>query len=94
MLWSVDVPSFYRYIPEGIAELELMDEKDKKRYELVLDEVREKCGPLNVGHDENQLDFPNEPILCPGRRLLDDSHNTFKYFERAVGVQGIPPSPI
>jgi len=94
MLWSVDVPSFYRFIPEGVAELELTDEKDKKRYELVVAEIREKCGPLRVEHDENHLDFPNEPILCPGRRLLDDSKNTFKLFERAVGVQGIPQSPI
>jgi hypothetical protein len=95
MIWSVDVPNFYRYIPEGIAELELTDEKDKRRYELVLAEIREKCGPsLIKGESEADLDFPNEPILCPGRRLLDDSKNTFKHFDRALSVHGIPPAPI
>jgi hypothetical protein len=94
MLWSADVPKFYRYIPEGVAELELTDTKDIKRYELVIEEIREKCGPLRIEHDEKNLDFANEPILCPGRRLLDDSQSSFKHFERAIGVHGIPIAPI
>jgi hypothetical protein len=94
MLWSKEVPAFYRYIPEGIAELELTDEKDQKKYELVLTEVREKCHPEQVDFEnENNLDFPNEPILCPGRRLLDDSQNSFRHFDRSLSVQGIPHSP-
>ncbi len=96
ILWSVDIPSFYRCIPEGVAELELTDERDQKRYELVLQEIREKCKPELIHSDENEadLDFPNEPILCPGHRLLDDSLGSFKQFDRALSVRGLPLSPI
>jgi hypothetical protein len=94
ILWSKDVPGFYRYIPEGIAELELTEERDIKRYELVLSEIREKCRPEFAAVDnEDDLEFPNEPILCPNRRLLDDSKNTFRHFDRALLVNGIPQAP-
>jgi hypothetical protein len=94
MLWSADVPAFYRYIPEGVAELELTEERDKKRFDRVVEEVKEKCAPeLLKKTDSAELDFPNEPILCPGRRLLDDSLNSFRYFDRALSVRGLPPAP-
>lgn len=96
MLWSREVPGFYRYAPEGIAELELTEEPDLKRYELVCQEIQEKCGPRHIDlmATEEDLQFPNEPILCPGRKLLDDSRETFKQFDRALGVHGIPKAPI
>jgi hypothetical protein len=92
ILWSAEVPAFYRYVPEGIAELELLDEGDRKKYETILAEIREKCRPeLLKGDDE---EFPNEPILCPGRKLLDDSKNSFKFFDRTLAVTGVPEAPI
>ena len=98
LLWSQEVPKFYRYIPEGVAELELLEESDRKRFQRVIDEIQEKCS-LSVQTElrklkDEELDFPNEPLLCSGRRLLDDSHSTFKHFDRALAVQGIPKSPI
>ena len=93
ILWSAEVPGFYRYSPEGIAELELTEERDRRQFDLVLQEISEKCRPelLKGEHEE----FPNEPILCPDRRLLDDSTGTFKHFDRALGVRGVPkPAPI
>jgi hypothetical protein len=96
MLWSKEVPSFYRYVPEGIAELELTDQGDAKKYNLVLAEIEEKCRSTNIDltNPGAELDFPNEPILCPGRRLLDDSRDTFRHFDRALSVHGIPEAPI
>jgi hypothetical protein len=91
MIWSAEVPRFYRYQPEGVAELEIQDENDIRRFEAVKKEIREKCGPEHVGVGEPE--FPNEPILCPGRKLLDDSNQTFKKFDRALGVKGIPAAP-
>lgn len=91
ILWSVEVPKFYRYQPEGIAELELTDEKDIHHYEVVLKEIREKCTPEALS--QATQDFPNEPILCPNRKLLDDSNQTFAHFDRALSVQGIPEAP-
>lgn len=94
MLWSEEVPRFYRYVPEGVAELELTDTRDQERWETVKREIQEKCTPTALdSSDENSLDFPNEPILCSGRRLLDDSNSTFKHFDRALSVRGIPESP-
>lgn len=93
MLWAREVPSFYRYIPEGIAELELTTDKDQQRFELVLAEVLEKCGPEHAPAG-SEPDFANEPILCPGRRVLDDGNQTFRHFDRALAVRGIPDAPI
>jgi len=93
MLWSSEVPGFYRYIPEGIAEVDLTEERDQKQLSLVLQEIDEKCRPEFLRGEKE--DFPNEPILCPDRRLLDDSTGTFKHFDRALRIQGIPePAPI
>lgn len=92
ILWSSEIPQFYRYIPEGVAELELTEERDQKRFEAVLQEIQEKCGPAIIAGQEQ--DFPNEPILCPGRKILDDSLGSFKQFDRAVAVRGIPKAPI
>jgi hypothetical protein len=92
ILWSREVPKFYRYVPEGVAELELHDESDRKKFEAIVAEIREKCRPeLLQGEDE---EFPNEPILCPGRKLLDDSKGSFKMFDRSLAVSGIPDAPI
>jgi len=93
IVWSREVPRFYRYLPEGVAELELTDESDIQKYEKVLREVHEKCRP-DALTEGVQPEFPNEPILCSGRRLLDDSNQSFKQFDRYLGVKGIPDSPI
>lgn len=94
LLWSREVPSFYRYQPEGLAELELHDERDRRIWESSLREIAEKCLPAKL-LPEGEEEFPNEPILCPGRRLLDDSLGTFKHFDRALAVAGeVPPAPI
>jgi hypothetical protein len=92
MVWAREVPRFYRYVPEGIAELELTDEQDQERYSKVLREVHEKCRPDAIIPGASP-EFPNEPILCSGRRLLDDSNQSFKKFDRYLGVKGIPQSP-
>jgi hypothetical protein len=94
MLWSAEVPSFYRYIPEGVAELELLDPKDIDQFARVMSEIDEKCRPelLPAGEPSPQ-DFTNEAMLCPGRRILDDSSGSFKQFDRALSVRGIPQPP-
>ena len=95
MLWSAEVPLFYRYIPEGVAELDLTDERDQKRFQTVLQEISEKCHPSVIpgAVDVQDLEFPNEAILCPGRKLLDDSKESFRHYDRALGVYGVPQSP-
>jgi hypothetical protein len=93
MLWSREVPAFYRYQPEGVAELELTEEQDIKRFEQVCREIKDKCGPQHVKAGDEDLDFVNEPILCPGRKLLDDTQSTFKHFDRALSVRGVPQAP-
>ncbi len=95
MLWSAEVPKFYRYVPEGVAELELTEERDIQRWETVKKEIQEKCNlsALPQGSSDENLDFANEPILCPDRKLLDDSMETFLHFDRALSVKGIPQAP-
>ena len=92
ILWSAEVPKFYRYLPEGVAELELLEKRDVEQYEKVLREIREKCTPKAI--EGKEPEFINEPILCPERKLLDDSLQTFRKFDRVISVRGIPDSPI
>lgn len=94
MLWSREVPAFYRYVPEGMAELDISDERDRRHMEVIFREIDEKCRPEWVLDERADTSFANEPIVCPGRRILDDSHDSFKHFDRALAVGGIPPAPI
>jgi hypothetical protein len=93
ILWAREVPSFYRYVPEGVAELELTEARDIERYEAVLREIREKCVPARLTVAGAEPEFPNEAILCPGRKLLDDAQGSFKHFDRALSVRGVPKAP-
>lgn len=92
LLWSREVPSFYRYVPEGIAEVELTEERDQRWFNLCIEEIRQKI-PAAILVAEEDLDFPDEPILCPGRRILDDAAQTFRHFDRALMIHGIPEKP-
>ncbi len=95
MLWSREVPKFYRYLPEGIAEVDLDSDRDQRWFKLCLSEVLEKLPTLEQllqTADEN-LDFPDEAILCPGRRILDDAAQNFRHYDRAIMIKGIPDSP-
>jgi hypothetical protein len=95
ILWSKEVPAFYRYQPEGVAEVELDSDRDRRWFTSCLTEVKEKLGNLHelLATPEDELDFPDEAILCPGRRILDDAAQSFRHFDRALLVQGIPPKP-
>jgi hypothetical protein len=92
MLWSEEVPGFYRFLPEGIAEIGALPPRDQRLYDQVLRSI-ESLPSVSEKHPD-ALDFPNEPILCSHRRLLDDSLGTFRHFDRALSVQGIPKAPI
>ncbi|MEK6580514.1 MAG: hypothetical protein AABZ55_14920, partial [Bdellovibrionota bacterium] len=91
MLWTNEAPTFFRYRPIGIAAAEPDDESGKKQLDLVLREIREKCGPEQLGSGEPE--FANEAILCPGRKILDDSLQSFQHYDRALSVRGIPEAP-
>ena len=95
ILWSREVPSFYRYAPEGLAEIELDSERDQRWFETCLKEISEKLPSkeLLFAMKEDELDFPDEAILCPGRKILDDAAQNFLHFDRALMVQGIPERP-
>lgn len=95
LLWSREVPAFYRYQPEGLAELGLDSERDKRWFELCLTEVNDKLPTLRelINTPDDQLDFPEEAIVCPGRRILDDAAQNFRHFDRALMIQGIPEKP-
>jgi hypothetical protein len=92
MVWSKELPRFYRYKPEGIAELELNDPRDIRWFDLIKKEIDRHCS-IELQSDESPLQYPNEPILCSNRQVLDDSKNTFKKYDRALSVHGIPEAP-
>ena len=95
LLWSKEVPGFYRYIPEGIAEIELDSERDRRWFETCMTEIKEKLTDIQgiLATPDEDLDFPDEAILCPGRRILDDAAQSFRHYDRALLVQGIPDRP-
>lgn len=104
LLWSVDVPNFFRFEPHGIAELDpkdLQEDRDRNWFLALERELLEKLtqaegassrGAPVAEESLNPNRFPNEPILC-GRRLLDDSEQRFAHFDRALSVHGIPEYP-
>lgn len=91
MLWSIEIPKFYKYASVGAAEFDLTLDHEKRYWAAIAAEIAEKCveSKLELSHPE----FPNEPILCPGRKLLDDTELSFKHFDRSVSVFGIPDAP-
>lgn len=91
ILWSNNVPRFYRFRPKGIAEIGELPERDTKWLNALNEEIDTKCRKtLLLGDNE---EFPNEPIICPGKKLLDDTLKTFQHYDRALSVVGIPQSP-
>jgi hypothetical protein len=95
LLWSKEVPGFYKYSPEGIAEVDLDGERDRRWFDLCMKEVLEKLPLLTtlLGTPLEDLSFPDEAILCPGRRILDDAAQSFRHYDRAILVQGLPEAP-
>ncbi len=91
ILWSKEIPNFYRYIPEGIAEIDPTDLKFSKYQN---DLKRKIDFALNRITQNQEIEFPNESILAPKRKVLDDTFENFKYFDRALSVKGAPESPI
>ena len=96
ILWSREVPSFYQFKPEGLVEIELDSDRDRRWLETCEKEVIEKLGNLAelLATPSEELDFPDEAILCPGKQILDDAAQSFRHFDRAVMVHGIPDGPL
>lgn len=95
LLWSLEVPAFYKYLPEGLAEVELTEERDKRWFNQCVEEISAKLlTPTQLTMiPEEELDFPEEAMLCPGRKILDDAAKTFQHYDRALMVHGIPDAP-
>ena len=94
LLWSKEVPSFYHFHIEGAAELAPESERDRRWWKRLLEEVEKQCKDATLEVlGRTEPDFPNEPMICTGRKLLDDSKETFKHFDRAISVMGLPNAP-
>jgi hypothetical protein len=90
ILWSKGFPRFYKYQAEGFAEVENLPERDARWEARLNEEIELKCRPALLTEDE---EFPNEAILCPDRRILDDTGKSFQHYDRALSVLGIPEGP-
>lgn len=96
IVWAHEVPKFYRYLPEGLAEVELDSERDQRWQRQCVDEILEKMGDLSLlmTDEVDGVQFPDEAILCPNRKILDDPKQSFGHFDRAMMIQGLPEAPI
>lgn len=96
MLWTKEVPAFFRYEPVGVAAVvreDLIEERDLKMYDRLMAAVDEIPSSSSSESEPSADLFPNEPIACTGRRILDDSKQSFRQYDRALAVRGIPPAP-
>jgi hypothetical protein len=95
LLWSKEVPAFYRYLPEGLAEIDPETERDQRWLLSCATEINEKLPSLEtlLAMNEDELDFPDEAVLCPERKILDDAAQNFRHYDRALMVHGIPERP-
>jgi hypothetical protein len=90
LLWSKEIPNFYRFHAHGAAELDLQSDRDQKWWKKIQEELDRHL----AGFSENETDveFPNEPLIC-GRRLLDDGEESFKKFDEALRATCLPNAP-
>ena len=94
MLWSKELPRFYQYKPQGVAELNLETQRDQQWLNVLKEELVEKCHPLDGEEPADTPEFPDEPIICPNRKVLDDGKQSFRHFDRTLSIVGIPPGPL
>ncbi len=101
LVWSNEIPRFIKYVPEGLAEVELDSDRDQRWYDLCVSEVLQKLTEIEPNLKKwtesaptFDLDFPDEPLIVSGKRLLDDGAETFKHYDRALKVHGIPEGPL
>ena len=93
-LWSHEIPQFYRFHPEGSAELGLSGERDKRWWDRMCKEIEKNCDGRTLEMlEKSPPDFANEPMICPGRKLLDDSEGSFRHFDKIVSATGLPRPP-
>jgi hypothetical protein len=88
LLFAREVPKFYIYAPQGIAELELTEARDRDWLKKITEDLEKNCVQL-----PGELEFPDEAILINDRKLLDSPQGEFKHFDRALGIAGLPPAP-
>ncbi len=97
LLWSRDIPKFYRFRPQGLAEVapqDLDSERDQRWWKQLTEEIREKIDPqVDDAQEPAPHQFPVESMVVH-RRLLDDAESSFAHFDRALGVAGIPEAPL
>ncbi len=96
MLWSKEIPAFFKYEPVGVAAVvreDLTEAEDLKKYDRLMKAVDEAALPVDEDVEPHADEFANESIVCSQRRILDDSKNSFKQFDRALAVRGIPTAP-
>lgn len=93
VLWSNELPSFFRYEPEGVAELDLLDDRDNTWFQSLCEEIDANRNPSLENQHLNYLEFPDEPILCSGRKILDNTVSSFASYDRSMKILGIPESP-
>lgn len=96
LLWSQKLPRFCVYDAIGIAEIELNSQRDIQWFEKVVEQLKSKIS-LDTKKDtqnktESDLIFPDEPLLY-AQKILDDSQQRFKHYDRALSLQKMPPFP-
>lgn len=95
IIWSKELPKFARYKWEGLAEIHLDTDRDRDWLDRLLSQVDRQCvwtDTLATTSFE-QCEFINEAILCPGKKLLDDTKQTFRHYDRSLQILGIPTPP-
>lgn len=92
LLWAKEIPSFYRYHSHGWAETDLEEPATKNLWQPILRAIEDLELPT-LGTEAQPSDFPNEPIVCSGRRILDNSAADFRHFDRALSIFGMPEAP-
>ena len=90
MIWSKKLPKFFRLKFEGFAEFNIETKEEKKYLKIIYKNIDSKCS-FDLLPEEPE--FSNEPILCPNRKVLDNSEMHFSHFKRAIDTLSIPKPP-
>jgi hypothetical protein len=92
MVWSKILPKIYCYDPHGIAEFGSLSESELTMLNTTFERIQKSLS-TDITKEPVADDFPNEAILCPNQKVLDDSKGSFRTLDRAVGIHGLPDLP-
>lgn len=85
LIWSKDIPIFYKYVPEGLAEVDEKEVSESSVFQSIL---------KGASQAQSSEEVVNEPIIFPDRKMLDSEQEEFATYEKLLNLSTVEKPPI